>query len=97
MSKVVTIMFLFACMFMLILCIEHQHQKCMSVKFWTYHIVIVFYADNKVQRRVSSVHDFVLSVFQEAALVLGAAEALPNQLALERDPLPDTEAIEVFG
>ena len=67
------------------------------MKFSTYHIVIVFYADNKVQGRVPSVHDFVLSVFQEAALVFCAAEALPNQLALERDPLPDTKAIEVFG
>ena len=67
------------------------------MKFSTYHIVVVFYADNKVQRRISSVHDFVLSVFKEAALILRATEALPNQLALERDTLPHTETVEVFG
>jgi hypothetical protein len=36
-------------------------------------------------------------VFEEAALVLRSTEALSNQLTFERDPLPDTEAVEVFG
>ena len=36
-------------------------------------------------------------MFQEAALVLRATEALSNELTLERDPLPDTETVEVFG
>lgn len=68
-----------------------------NLEFSTYHIIIVFYADNKVQRCISSVYNLVLSVFQEAALVFSAAEALSNELTLKRDSLAHAKAIEVFG
>ena len=36
-------------------------------------------------------------MFKEAALVLGPAETLPYELALERDSLAHREGVEVLG
>ena len=62
----------------------------------TYHIIVVFYVANEIQRRIAPVYDLVLSVLQEAALVLRPTEALSDQLTLQGHSLSDAEAVEVL-
>ena len=59
-------------------------------------VVVVVHAYDEVQRCVSSVDDLVLPVLEETALIFCPTKALPYELSLESDPLPDCERIEVF-
>ena len=73
----------------------------------TYDVFIVIYPDDEVQRSVSTVKHFVLSVFKKRALFIVnikcpylafcARETLTDEFSFERDLLLDREAIIVFG
>ena len=63
----------------------------------TYHIIVVLHAYDEIEGGIASVHDLVLAMLKEAALVLSPTQALSNELSFQRDPFPHTEAIEVLG
>ena len=56
-------------------------------------------ADHEEEARVAPVHDAVRAVLEEAALAVGAREALAHDLALERAPLVGAARLarEVLG
>ena len=60
-------------------------------------LVVDVQADDKVERGVAPVDDFVLAVVEEGALVFCPGKALANQFSFERDALLHREAIIVFG
>ena len=62
----------------------------------TYNVFFDIDTNNEVQRGISAVNNFVLSVFEEGALVRRATETLSNQLAFKGDALLDREGVVVF-
>ena len=50
-------------------------------------VVVDVDPDDEVQRGVPTINYFVLSMFQERALVLCAGETFPYKLSFKRDPL----------
>ena len=62
----------------------------------TYNVFFDIDTNNEVQRGISAVNNFVLSVFEEGALIRRATETLSNQLAFKGYSFLDGEGVVVF-
>lgn len=58
---------------------------------------MIFNAYNEIEGCVASIHNLILPVLQETALVLSSAQALSNQFAFQGDSFSDAKAVEILG
>ena len=64
--------------------------------WFTYHIVIIINTYDEIQRGISTIDDFVISVIQKTTLILRTTQTFPDEFSLESDSLPNAKRIEVF-
>ena len=61
------------------------------------NVIVNINTDNKVQWSISSVYDFVLSMFEEGTLVLTPWQTFSDKFSLESNPFLDWETVIVLG
>ena len=64
---------------------------------FTYDVLIIINAYDEIERGITTINYFVLTMLEEAALVLRPAQAFTNQLTFESDSFAHAETIKVFG